>query len=231
MQQSATDRRYPWVRRLYQFGGARWYDAFRTVWTRVTSPAAEATLDQWLREAARDECRVLDIGCGTGFNLGRLQRLGVPFRSYLGVDLTDAMLAIARTRYADERRAIFVEANLSDLAGTPERFDVILCTWVASHLDHPREVFDLAYDLLAPSGHAFLLVMTQPRWHIFWWLAPLARLFQARFVDLEPLGDLRGLKRMETSAAGLATVFSLLKGTASSTDAPPTMSARTGGMP
>jgi SAM-dependent methyltransferase len=44
---------------------------------------------------------VLDIGCGTGHNLGRLRRLGVPFESYRGVDLTNSMLAIARQRYAD----------------------------------------------------------------------------------------------------------------------------------
>ncbi len=199
------------MRRVYRFGSARWYDTFRTIWTWVTSRTAEAKLDQWLREAAIDGCRVLDIGCGTGFNVGRLRRLGVPFGSYLGVDLTDAMLAVAREHYAGEPRASFLEANLAMLPGTPERFDLVLCTWVASHLDHPREAFEIGFEVLAPSGQAFFITMTQPRWYVSWWVAPFAHLFQARFVDPDSLADLPGLQRIETSAAGLVTIVRLQK--------------------
>jgi len=110
-----------------------------------------------------------------------------------------------------ESRATFDQADLQSLQGTAERYDLILCTWVASHLERPRELFDLAYELLAPSGNAFFLMMTQPRWYVFWWFKPLVHIFQARFVDLESLGDLRGSKKTETRTAGLVTLVWLHK--------------------
>ncbi len=229
MDRTSTDRRSPSVRQVYRFGNARWYDAFRTIWTWATSRTAEAKLDQCLREAASDGCRVLDIGCGTGFNVGRLQRLGIPFGSYLGVDLTDAMLTIAREHYAGEPRASFLEADLATLPGTSERFDVVLCTWVASHLDHPREAFEIGFEVLAPSGQAFFLTMTQPKWYVSWWFAPFAYLFQARFVDPDSLADLPGLKRLETGAAGLVTSVCLQKEGAHDPVTPDADSPRTGG--
>lgn len=217
------------IRSLYRLGGARWYDFFRKLWTRVVSQAAEAALDRLLRATAGDGCRVLDIGCGTGYNLGRLRRLGIPFASYLGVDLTDAMLAIARERYAGEPRATFTEADLYTLADTPERFDVLLCTWVASHLERPREVFDLAYNLLAPDGHALFLTFTRPQWYVAWWFTPFARLFQTHYVEQTALSNLLGLKARETWTAGITTLVHLERSTELDQPAHGTEEAERGG--
>jgi SAM-dependent methyltransferase len=225
----APRRRPRRVRSLYRLGGARWYDFFRALWTRVTSQAAEAALDRLVRTTAGACCRVLDIGCGTGYNLARLRRLGISFGSYLGVDLTDAMLAIARERYADEPRATFTEADLHTLAGTPERFDVILCTWVASHLERPREVFDLAYNLLAPDGYAFFLTFTRPKWYVAWWFTPFARLFQTHYVEQMALYHLPGLKARETWTAGITTLVHLERSKAADQPARGTEQAERGG--
>jgi len=199
------------VERLYQFGSARWYETFRAIWTRLTSRAAEAELDQILRENAVDGCHVLDIGCGTGHNLGRLLRLEIPFSSYRGVDLTDAMLNIAREHFRAEARARFEQADLYRLAGSVERYDLILCTWVASHLEQPRDVFEIAYGLLAPEGRALFLTLTRPRWYILWWFSPFVRLFQARYLRAEVLHDLPGLVAQSSWTARLTTLVHLRK--------------------
>jgi SAM-dependent methyltransferase len=84
MSDAASMRR---IRHLYSLFDARWYDPFRALWERLTSRAAEDELDRLVRESAAEGFRVLDIGCGTGHNLGRLRRLGVHFESYRGIDL------------------------------------------------------------------------------------------------------------------------------------------------
>jgi 2-polyprenyl-3-methyl-5-hydroxy-6-metoxy-1,4-benzoquinol methylase len=206
------------VRTLYRLAGARWYDPFRTLWQRLTSRAAEAEIDRLVRESAVEGSRVLDIGCGTGYNLDRLRRLGVPFESYRGVDLTDSMLAIARRRHADEARATFVESDLRDLSGTRERFDLILCTWVLSHLEHPREALEIACQLLAPSGRAFFLTLTRPRWYVAWWFTPLVRLFQARYVDPAAWRNLQVPTVTQKWAADMVTLIQLGEGRARSVE-------------
>jgi len=199
------------VQRLYRLGSARWYDPFRAVWTALTSRAAEIELDRRIREHAVDGCEVLDIGCGTGHNLGRLRRLNVAFGSYRGVDLTEAMLHVARQHYGEEPRVRFERADLHELRNDPERFDLVLCTWVASHLERPRDVFEIAYDLLAPEGHALLLMLTRPRWYVSSWFSPFARLFQARYVESKALRDLAGLEARRTWSAGMTTLIHLAK--------------------
>jgi len=202
----------PNVRQLYQLGAARWYDPFRVLWTQLTSRAAEAEFDRLLREVATEGCRLVDLGCGTGYNLGRLLRLAIPFGSYRGIDLTEAMLDIARARHRGEPRATFERADLYDLAKTADRFDLVLCTWVASHLEQPRDVFEIAHRVLVPGGHALFLTLTRPHWHIAWWLTPFVRLFQARYVPPEMLRDLPGLEMRRTWTAGLITLVHLKRG-------------------
>lgn len=197
------------VQTLYRLAGARWYDSFRALWEWFTSRAAEAELDRLVLETASEGCRVLDVGCGTGYNLGRLHRLGVPFESYRGVDLTDSMLGIARLHYAHEARAAFVESDLLDLRGAPERYDLVLCTWVLSHLENPRDALDIAYGLLAPLGSALILTLTRPRWYVSWWFTPLVHLFQAHYVDAIELRELPASTVIRTWTAGMVTLIHL----------------------
>lgn len=197
------------VRRLYSLLDARWYDPFRALWEPLTSRAAEAEIDRIVRESAGEGCRVLDIGCGTGYNLGRLRRLGVPFESYQGIDLTDSMLAIARERYAGEARARFVESDLRALSGAPERFDLILCTWVLSYVERPRDALEIACQLLAPSGRALFLTLTRPRWYVAWWFTPFVYLFQSRYVDPAAWRDLPVATRIQRWAADMVTLIQL----------------------
>jgi len=206
---SAVDAQVRRVGKLYRIGDARWYDTFRAIWKEVAAQAAEAAFDRLVMETGQGKRYVLDIGCGTGYNLGRLQRLDVPFSAYYGIDPTDAMLTTARKRYAHEERATFEDADFRVLAETPQRFDLILCTWVASHLDHPRELFELAQRLLTPSGDALFLFMSRPRWYVYWWFAPLAHLFRARCVYPTAWRDLPGTKTVLSHTAGLATIIHL----------------------
>lgn len=206
-----VNRRSRKVRALYTIGSARWYDLFRRAWTWLTSRRAEEHFDRLTEAAVFKGSCVLDVGCGTGYNLGRLGRLELPFSSYLGVDLTPAMLAIARNEFADEARAEFAEMDLHDLGTTEQRFDVVLCTWVVSHLADPRAAFELAYKLLATGGRALFLVMSEPRRSVRWWFAPLARIFRAQVVSPAVFDGLPGAVRLTRFTFGLVTLVELTK--------------------
>ncbi|MDT0265632.1 class I SAM-dependent methyltransferase [Streptomyces sp. DSM 44915] len=60
-----------------------------------------------------DRPRVLDLACGTGSISQRLLRR-FPEATSVGVDLDPALLTIARGSFADEPRATFVRADLTD---------------------------------------------------------------------------------------------------------------------
>ncbi|MCU1593172.1 MAG: hypothetical protein JWO12_564 [Frankiales bacterium] len=83
------------------------------VQTRVTSPAFEAFRDAFVADARG---RVADLGCGPGQHLQVLLGAGL---DAFGVDLSDGMLAIARTRgrvvRGDLRRPPMAPASLDGI--------------------------------------------------------------------------------------------------------------------
>jgi 2-polyprenyl-3-methyl-5-hydroxy-6-metoxy-1,4-benzoquinol methylase len=77
------------------------------------------------------EAAILDVGCGTGGLLSRLQARG--YHRLLGVDPSAACAAAARAHYGIEA----VAGTVSDLPRDPERFDLIFLVGVLEHLRDP----------------------------------------------------------------------------------------------
>ena len=75
---------------------------------------------------------VLDVGCGTGvmFELIRDRRLEL---DYLGVDVTERFLKVARKLYPDDRHR-FRRISLYNLSKLRRNFDAVLCRHVLEHL-------------------------------------------------------------------------------------------------
>jgi ubiquinone/menaquinone biosynthesis C-methylase UbiE len=88
------------------------------------------------RYALPAEPRILDAGCGTGEAASRLAEL-FPRASVLGVDIIDAHLELARTRYARfELQSIF------ELAEADCSFDLTVCRHVIHSIPHPERVIE-----------------------------------------------------------------------------------------
>jgi ubiquinone/menaquinone biosynthesis C-methylase UbiE len=72
---------------------------------------------------------VLDVGCGTGFLIGHLQKEAVGGATYTGVDII--IDNETRERYAS---ATFQEARVEALPYADNAFDTVICTHVLEHI-------------------------------------------------------------------------------------------------
>jgi SAM-dependent methyltransferase len=208
------------VRQLYHLF-APFYDPTSRLWRRWIFPNVQAAFDRALQDYLPAGGAILDLGCGTGANLERLRALGLPFGAYTGVDLSPDMLGVARRKFGGPPNVRFLEINLITDPLPDGPFDVVVSTWVFSHLPDPGAIIERAMERLNPGGHAIFLFLADPGG----WLSRVENLFLRPF-DAQAVRDrvYRGfphLSRIETFARGtLALTILTLP------DTTPTPSAR-----
>ncbi len=97
------------------------------------------------RYALPAEPRILDAGCGTGEAASRLAEL-FPAARVLGVDIIDAHLDLARSRYASlAPRLVFEHQSVYDLDAADGSFDLTVCRHVLHAIPHAdRALAELA---------------------------------------------------------------------------------------
>jgi SAM-dependent methyltransferase len=92
------------------------------------------------RYALPAEPRILDAGCGTGEAASRLAELFTKAR-VLGVDIIDAHLELARSRYAKlAPRLSFEHQSVFELDAADGSFDLTVCRHVIQSIPHPNRV-------------------------------------------------------------------------------------------
>jgi SAM-dependent methyltransferase len=103
--------------------------------------------------------RVLDAGCGTGNTMLALARRLSDAR-FLGVDLSESSLAIARAAAADLglTNVGFRQADLRDPLDDEQPFDVVLCMGVLHHTADMRAVLARLREALAEDSDLYLWV-------------------------------------------------------------------------
>lgn len=118
--------------------------------------------------------KVVEIGCGTGINFSLLQK-AVGFEGrIIGVDLTDAMLAMAKTRI-EENNWKNVELVLSDAAlfQFPPDIDGIISTFAITLIPEFDTVIRNGCRSLKKGGRWVILDLKEP----LSWLASLEPLY------------------------------------------------------
>ncbi len=164
------------------------YDRARPFWAKPIMGQAEAYLEQdvlprWLTP----QTNILDLGCGTGVNLQRLQRLDLPFASYTGLDLTPAMLARAQTKGDGRHLSNYCRGDSYHLPFPEQCFDMVLSTWVLSHLSPPQPIFAEARRVLKKDGILIILFWSQPSYPLGIVSKLLGPLLLMHFVDVAQL--------------------------------------------
>lgn len=192
---------------------ARVYDPLLALWNAALADV-EAAVDRAIIEHLPPSRRVLDLGCGTGANVARLQRIGIPFSQYVGVDLTPQMLEVARSKFGHLSNVTFLQRDLLRDPLPEGEFDLIISTWVFSHLkERAGEVVEKARQHLKPDGHIVVLMVGKTDS----WLDPLVdslfKAFLAEPVPKEVYLAFPGRVSVERLRGGMATLVVLRKET------------------
>jgi SAM-dependent methyltransferase len=111
-----------------------------------------AVVDRWLRRIKGK--RILEVGCGHGFMLGRLEGKYETF----GVDISEYAIRQA-TQFAPKSRCFVadIESGLpSELE--PSAFDIVVAKYVFEHLQQPLPAMQRLAKLLRPRGILFFSV-------------------------------------------------------------------------
>jgi ubiquinone/menaquinone biosynthesis C-methylase UbiE len=110
---------------------------------------------------ARPGERVLDVGCGPGFYCAELAAEVGPSGSVVGIDGSEAMIALASRRCAELPQ---VELRLADavaLAVAEADFDAALCVQVLEYVAEPSDGLAELHRALKPGGRVLV-------WDIDW---------------------------------------------------------------
>lgn len=117
------------------------------VWVRGQYDA----VDRLFRDVP-PESRVLDVGCGDGLGLERLERKG--FGALTGLDLSVEKLARASTRTL----ARLVRADAHALPFSDGEFDVVYASHSLEHCHTPEQALAEFRRVLVPGGRLFIVV-------------------------------------------------------------------------
>ncbi len=107
------------------------------------------TVKEFVKDAKFES--ILDIGCGDGsISLPLLS----PYRRMTLLDLSNAMLSIARSNVPAELRGNVEMVNEDFLAAKfhDQTYDLILCIGVLAHVDSPADVVSKIASLVKPGG-------------------------------------------------------------------------------
>lgn len=194
------------VRTVYR-RGAPFYAVYRIVWSWLTRPI-ERELDALFRERIGPGARVLELGPGTGINIVRLLREAPRFGAYLGIDASESMLRRARRRAQGDARITLRVGDATDLAAVGGAFDLIVSTWMLSHLDAPADAMRGALAKLAPGGTAVFVFLGRSSFAPLRWLLDAGgTVLRYRRLDAVPLADHSDLERTSHCTAGMARLM------------------------
>ena len=109
------------------------------------------------RYALPAEARILDAGCGTGEAASRLAAL-FPRATVLGIDIIDAHLELARSRYRSlAARLSFEHQSVYELAAADRSFDLTVCRHVIHAIPYPERVLAELVRVTRSGGYLHLI--------------------------------------------------------------------------
>jgi ubiquinone/menaquinone biosynthesis C-methylase UbiE len=162
---------------------------------------------EWVCSRATGD--VLEVAIGTGRNLPFYP----PEVTVTGVELSPAMLDIARTRAAELGRVVELrEADAEDLPFADGSFDTVVCTLSLCTIpDHARAIAEMAR-VLRPGGRLLLLDHIGSRWWPVWAVQRLIDVLTVRTAGEyqtrrpAPMLAAAGLQIVESEQLKLGTV-------------------------
>jgi len=115
----------------------------------------------WIRLAAASYTnpRVLDLGCGTGFNAEQLQFVGL--KRIIGVDVSAEALSYCRSRHLHG----LVQADGAKLPFVDQCFEIVIALDLIEHIENDEAALQEIARLLRPGG---TLLLFTPAYRFLW---------------------------------------------------------------
>jgi ubiquinone/menaquinone biosynthesis C-methylase UbiE len=133
------------------------------------SDRMDIPVDPILQALVRREkpLKYLDLACGTGNNLKvQSERFHGEAIEWFGIDLSDSMLDIARSKLSDVRLS---RGDASQLEFPDAYFDMVACNFAFHHFESKAEVLDNIQRVLKPEGY-FRMRNIIPEFMKNWWV-------------------------------------------------------------
>jgi ubiquinone/menaquinone biosynthesis C-methylase UbiE len=119
-------------------------DAYDRLWSPAIRPFGERLISALPLARAQ---QVIDVGTGAGALLPALQQ-AAPNATIVGVDNSEGMLRLARSRHAGPLQLM----NVEELTFGDAWFDVAVAAFVLFHLPHPERCLAGVFRVLKPGG-------------------------------------------------------------------------------
>ncbi len=110
--------------------------------------------------------RILDVGCGAGFLLGRISG------ELYGIDISDASIAEAQKTLG--KKAVLKSGNAEKLPFSSDYFDAVVCEEVFEHLRNPQKAVNEILRVAKPGAAMIISVPSEKT-------LTLARLLMLKF--------------------------------------------------
>jgi len=101
------------------------------------------------------QAKILDIGCGKGFFLKRLQENFGERIDYFAGDLSEIVVNLAKGYYPEANYCVF---NGEQLPFQDDSFDYIQIISTLQQVDDPTNIINEAYRTLKPNGHLYIVI-------------------------------------------------------------------------
>ncbi len=147
--------------------GQATFEKFRTCLTFMDGlPSFQSYKAEMMRRLdLRPGHRVLDVGCGLGFDVDRVADCVGPEGEAVGVDLSRGFVDAATSRNSGgSSRARFVVGDAHQLDFEDEAFDACRVDRSLQHFENPKRVISEMCRVLRPGGR---IVCAEPDWGTF----------------------------------------------------------------
>ena len=145
-------------------GGYKWAENIDVVETMIT-PISERLLEEI---SACEGNIVLDIGCGGGLTSINLANLVTSTGMVIGIDVSEPILNIARSRGAGIENLTFIQRDAATASLDESSFDIITSRFGVMFFDNPILAFKNLYVALKPTGRLVFLcwrkMQENPSW-------------------------------------------------------------------
>ncbi len=140
------------------------YDRFTRAFSYGMDARWKDELIRWIaRDVGAGQVAALDVACGTG-DLAMRTALAVPEALVRGIDVSEQMLAIARSRLTEalHGRVTFSAGDLARLDAPAESVDVVTAGYAIRNAPDPRAALGELARVLRPGGRLYVLDFFRP---------------------------------------------------------------------